>query len=70
VYGSACDPLRMADYRAALRARAECVRDPACDSKVRALPQRRRSRGATLRRCGPGLLPKGLLAFLGATAAF
>ncbi|GBF87719.1 hypothetical protein Rsub_00430 [Raphidocelis subcapitata] len=33
VYGSACDPLRIAQYRAALRARARCVRDPDCDSE-------------------------------------
>lgn len=35
VHGSASDPLRIADYRAVLRARASCVRDPACDSQVR-----------------------------------
>ncbi|KAI8469213.1 MAG: hypothetical protein J3K34DRAFT_459474 [Monoraphidium minutum] len=33
VHGSASDPLRLADYRAALRARRRCVRDPHCDSK-------------------------------------
>ncbi|KIZ02961.1 hypothetical protein MNEG_4996 [Monoraphidium neglectum] len=35
VHGSACDPLRVADYRAALRARARCVRNATCDSQAR-----------------------------------
>lgn len=35
IHGVGSDPLRVADFRAASRARAACVADPACPSQVR-----------------------------------